>query len=106
MVAGTGVFICLDCVSGCGGAAARRGESKVATFHPRGLVPPSSVETPPEHPHIELPFCSFCVRTEDQVPYLIAGYVARICQDCLRLCSDIIDEEREKRAEREAPSEG
>lgn len=40
--------------------------------------------------------CSFCNKTQDQVRKLIAGPIGvYICDECVELCSDIIDEEYE-----------
>ncbi|MDD5893364.1 MAG: ATP-dependent Clp protease ATP-binding subunit ClpX [Coriobacteriaceae bacterium] len=37
--------------------------------------------------------CSFCGKTQDQVDKLIAGDGVYICNECVKLCNDIIDEE-------------
>ena len=37
--------------------------------------------------------CSFCGKTQDQVKKLIAGPGAYICEDCVGVCKEIIDEE-------------
>ena len=37
--------------------------------------------------------CSFCGKTQDQVNKLIAGPGVYICDECVELCSDIIDED-------------
>ena len=39
--------------------------------------------------------CSFCGKTQDQVKKLIAGPNVYICDECIDLCSDILDEEYE-----------
>ena len=39
------------------------------------------------------PRCSFCNKTQDQVRKLIAGPNAFICDECVDICSEIIDEE-------------
>ena len=39
--------------------------------------------------------CSFCNKTEDQVGKLIAGPGVYICDDCVDICAEIIDEERD-----------
>ena len=40
--------------------------------------------------------CSFCNKTQDQVKKLIAGpNGAYICDECVGICSDILDEEFE-----------
>ena len=37
--------------------------------------------------------CSFCGKTQNEVDKLIAGEGVYICNECVRLCTDIIDEE-------------
>lgn len=37
--------------------------------------------------------CSFCNKTQDQVRKLIAGPGAYICDECVEICSEIIEEE-------------
>ncbi len=37
--------------------------------------------------------CSFCGKTQDQVKRLVAGPGVYICDECIELCSEIIDEE-------------
>lgn len=39
--------------------------------------------------------CSFCNKTQDQVRKLIAGPNVYICDECIEICSEIIDEEFE-----------
>jgi ATP-dependent Clp protease ATP-binding subunit ClpX len=39
--------------------------------------------------------CSFCGKTQDQVRKLIAGPTVYICDECIELCNDIIEEEWE-----------
>lgn len=39
--------------------------------------------------------CSFCGKTQDQVKRLIAGPNVYICDECIELCSEIIEEELE-----------
>ena len=43
--------------------------------------------------------CSFCGKTQEQVKKLIAGPDAYICDECIELCADIIDEELDVLAE-------
>ena len=40
-----------------------------------------------------LPRCSFCGKTQDQVAKLIAGPGAYICNECIELCNEIIDDD-------------
>ena len=38
-------------------------------------------------------YCSFCGKSQDQVKRLIAGNGVYICDECVQLCSDILDQE-------------
>jgi ATP-dependent Clp protease ATP-binding subunit ClpX len=40
--------------------------------------------------------CSFCGKSQREVRKLIAGPTVYICDECIRLCTDIIDEEAER----------
>jgi ATP-dependent Clp protease ATP-binding subunit ClpX len=44
-------------------------------------------------------FCSFCGKNQKEVKKLIAGPAVYICDECIQLCSEIIDEENEQDAE-------
>jgi len=44
-------------------------------------------------------FCSFCGKNQKEVKKLIAGPAVYICDECIQLCSEIIDEENEQEAE-------
>jgi ATP-dependent Clp protease ATP-binding subunit ClpX len=37
--------------------------------------------------------CSFCGKTQDQVKKLIAGPGVYVCDECVDLCNEILDEE-------------
>ena len=37
--------------------------------------------------------CSFCGKSQDQVKKLIAGPEVYICDECVELCNQILDEE-------------
>ncbi len=41
-------------------------------------------------------FCSFCGKSQKEVKKLIAGPAVYICDECIQLCSEIIEEETEK----------
>ncbi|OGP57550.1 MAG: ATP-dependent protease ATP-binding subunit ClpX [Deltaproteobacteria bacterium RBG_13_49_15] len=43
-------------------------------------------------------FCSFCGKNQREVKKLIAGPAVYICDECIHLCSEIIEEESEKDA--------
>ncbi|NLS44944.1 MAG: ATP-dependent Clp protease ATP-binding subunit ClpX [Firmicutes bacterium] len=45
------------------------------------------------------PKCSFCGKTQDQVKKLIAGPGVYICDECIELCNEIIEEELGEEAE-------
>ena len=47
----------------------------------------------------DVPRCTFCGKTENQVRKLVTGPNASICDECIALCVDIISEERVKDAE-------
>ena len=44
--------------------------------------------------------CSFCSKSHQQVRKLIAGPGVYICDECIELCNDIIEEELGKRVEK------
>ncbi len=50
--------------------------------------------------------CSFCGKTQDQVKKLIAGPEVYICDECVELCNEILDEEFFEGKEKEASVEG
>ncbi|MGL4698277.1 MAG: ClpX C4-type zinc finger protein, partial [Apilactobacillus waqarii] len=37
--------------------------------------------------------CSFCGKSQDQVKKIVAGPGVYICNECIDLCKDIVDEE-------------
>ncbi len=43
-------------------------------------------------------FCSFCGKNQKEVKKLIAGPAVYICDECIQLCGEIIEEESEKNA--------
>ena len=40
------------------------------------------------------PYCSFCLRSHDEVGPLVAGPSVYICRECAALCVEIYNEER------------
>lgn len=50
--------------------------------------------------------CSFCGKTQDQVKKLIAGPEVYICDECVELCNEILDEEFFESKDKEGASEG
>ena len=72
--------------------AAKTGESYSAALrHVRGQPTEETVsdDTKPEN----LVKCSFCGKTQKEVKKLIAGPGVYICEECIALCNEIIDEE-------------
>jgi len=54
----------------------------------------SSAASPPNRPPQEkLLHCSFCGKNQHEVKSLVAGPHVFICDECIDLCSDIIDEQ-------------
>lgn len=49
--------------------------------------------------------CSFCGKTQDQVKKLIAGPDVYICDECVELCNEILDEEFFEQKEKDKDSE-
>ena len=52
--------------------------------------------------------CSFCGRTQDQVRKMIAGsgnHNVFICDECIELCSEILEEELGKQEEEDVEEE-
>jgi ATP-dependent Clp protease ATP-binding subunit ClpX len=47
--------------------------------------------------------CSFCGKSQDQVKKLIAGPEVYICDECVELCNEILDEEFFEGKEKESP---
>jgi len=48
-------------------------------------------------------FCSFCGKAQDEVKKLIAGPSVYICDECVELCTDILEEEFGDGADQQAP---
>jgi ATP-dependent Clp protease ATP-binding subunit ClpX len=51
------------------------------------------------------PRCSFCGRSQSEVKKLIAGSSAYICNECVELCNEILEEEYERMEEYEDSSD-
>ncbi|MFC1816756.1 ATP-dependent Clp protease ATP-binding subunit ClpX [Thermodesulfobacteriota bacterium] len=49
-------------------------------------------------------FCSFCGKNQKEVKKLIAGPAVYICDECIQLCGEIVEEESQKVAEELEPS--
>ncbi len=46
--------------------------------------------------------CSFCGKTQEETKKIIAGPSAYICDECIKLCVDIIEDDEDIRAKKEA----
>ena len=68
-------------------------------MHPRTNGGGGALTTPCYHPHpmttkSKVPYrCSFCGKSQEQVRKLIAGQGVYICDECINLCQEIIEEE-------------
>ena len=51
-----------------------------------------------------LMYCSFCGKSQDEIAKLIAGPSVYICDECVGLCNEILDEEDTKPAKAELPT--
>ncbi len=47
--------------------------------------------------------CSFCAKSQREVKKLIAGPTVYICDECIKLCTDIIDEEQTRERSERTP---
>ncbi|MFA7692013.1 MAG: ATP-dependent Clp protease ATP-binding subunit ClpX [Candidatus Hydrogenedentales bacterium] len=52
---------------------------------------------PNQRSRMNAPTCSFCGKRHDEVNKLVAGPDVNICDECVRLCSDIVAEDRARR---------
>ncbi|MBI1317997.1 MAG: ATP-dependent Clp protease ATP-binding subunit ClpX [Candidatus Hydrogenedens sp.] len=56
----------------------------------------------PHHTRDDVPTCSFCGKRHDQVNKLIAGPDVNICDECVRLCMEIVAEDKATKSARGA----
>jgi hypothetical protein len=66
--------------------------------HPGGVAD----ERPP--PQAKLLYCSFCGKNQHEVRKLVAGPAVYICDKCIDLCTDIVDEQLIRLVERDEDS--
>lgn len=52
---------------------------------------------PPQRSRNNIPTCSFCGKRHDEVNKLIAGPDVNICDECVKLCSEIVAEDRARK---------
>jgi len=60
---------------------------------------------PQDKDHGEDLLCSFCGKSQEEVKKLIAGPSVYICDECIQLCNEIIDEEYSREREEEESEE-
>jgi ATP-dependent protease Clp ATPase subunit len=94
LIDGPRVFICNACVGACTALLPdddiRRG---AVVYRPAGSVPPRSLQDLLDLVGGPLgPQCSFCGKRPDEVKAIVEGYAYRICDECLALCRDILEE--------------
>ncbi|MBW1850577.1 MAG: ATP-dependent Clp protease ATP-binding subunit ClpX [Deltaproteobacteria bacterium] len=58
-----------------------------------------------DNDHGEDLLCSFCGKSQEEVKKLIAGPSVYICDECIQLCNEIIDEEYSREREQEQKDE-
>jgi hypothetical protein len=80
LIAGPGVYICEGCVAAAGDVVATATPAK----GPRQVVLRPAITE--DHD------CAFCGKAPTQVRQVVKGGRARICDECLQLCADIISE--------------
>jgi hypothetical protein len=78
LIAGPGVYICNDCVSLAYRVAAGGAEER-----------PVAMRAVPEE---EAATCSFCGKSRRMIRHLLENARARICDECLELCDEILAE--------------
>jgi hypothetical protein len=78
LVAGPSVFICGGCVALSDQVIREAGPSETGRSH-IDRVPSSSMFT-----------CSFCARPATETERLVAGPGVRICDQCVRFCTEVI----------------
>jgi ATP-dependent protease Clp ATPase subunit len=83
LIAGPGVYICDGCMRRAQAVIAEPGRTASAAIATIELV---SAETRAEQ-------CSFCGKRRHQVAAMAAAGDARICDECLELCDEIVTSE-------------
>ena len=96
LIDGPRVFICDVCVGACTALLPKedvRGGTVV--YHPAGSVPPSSLQDLLDAvggPGPLSSHCNFCGKQPREVEATVEGYAYCICDECLALCRDILEE--------------
>ncbi len=82
LIAGPAVFICNECVDDCSAALAKR--------EPTGSITMIINEAAEAK-------CSFCGRGPIEISGIVGGTTARICDECIKICRDILSSDIESR---------
>jgi ATP-dependent protease Clp ATPase subunit len=82
LIAGPNVYICDRCISGALAVIAAPGRTVGTPIATIAQVSEGSEES-----------CSFCGKPRHQVAAMASTAAARICDECLGLCGEILDEE-------------
>ncbi len=83
LIAGPGTYICDQCVSGAHAVIAEPGRT--------ASTPIATIQRVSDEARAEQ--CSFCGKNRHQVAAMASTGDARICNECLELCDEIMDEE-------------
>lgn len=82
LIAGPDAYICDHCIS--------RAHTVLATVGKTASTPTATIRRVREEGRDE--WCSFCAKSHHQVEAMAAAGDARICNECLDLCDEIISE--------------
>jgi ATP-dependent protease Clp ATPase subunit len=83
LIAGPGVYICDCCM--------RRAQAVITEPGPTSSAPTATIEQ--VSAETQAAQCSFCSKHRDQVAAMASAGDARICDECLELCDEIVSEE-------------
>jgi ClpX C4-type zinc finger/Glyoxalase superfamily protein len=75
--------------------SARIDAARLPAGDERAASPPAGPQNDPTSPQIL--YCSFCGKSQHEVRKLIAGPSVFICDECIGLCNDIVEEPEEYR---------
>jgi ATP-dependent protease Clp ATPase subunit len=89
LIAGSGAYICDGCVRGAQAVIAEPGPTASAAI---ATIEQVSAKTGAEQ-------CSFCRKRRYQVAAMAAAGDARICDECLELCDEIVTSEELREAD-------
>jgi hypothetical protein len=93
-VTGPRVFICEACVRAAS-ELLPKGDTLGAALQYRPELPSGSDSVDDVAAAELAPHCSFCGKYPREVKAIVDGHTSRICDECLALCRDILDEQAE-----------